>query len=153
MIGFVGHSQVVTTNNCTTLKIKKSPVPTRAVDYCNYNKRSLQRLLARRCFVTNLIWLTLHSWILQYWRMHRLRTKQRSRPPRVPFCSSWMRCVGNICSFPNNGLVLSVYNFQCPYPWKACFEIISFPGINLSLATRLHIRFLEAAHMSQYCGV
>jgi hypothetical protein len=52
--------------------------------------------------------------------------------------------------FPSNGLVSNVYNFQCSYPWKACFVIIWFPGINSSVATRLRISFLETAHVSHY---
>jgi hypothetical protein len=46
MIGFIELSQVVTTNNCNTK------------DYCNYStQNSLQRLLASRCLVKNLVWL------------------------------------------------------------------------------------------------
>jgi hypothetical protein len=44
---------------------------------------------------------------------------------------------------------LSVCNFQFAYPWKPCFVINWFPGINLSVAMYLPIRFLETAHMSQ----
>jgi hypothetical protein len=53
-------------------------------------------------------------------------------------------------SFQSNGLVLCVYNFQCLYSWKPCFEISWFPGNNLSVTTCLPIRFLETAHISHY---
>jgi hypothetical protein len=81
-------------------------------------------------------------------------TNAWSPPPRVPFCSSIMRRVGNRVFIPKQSFAfLSVYNFQCPYPWKACFEISWFPGINLSVATCLPIRFLETAYMSQYVHI
>jgi hypothetical protein len=44
---------------------------------------------------------------------------------------------------------LNVYNFQFPYPWKPCFVLSWFPGMNLSVATFAH-SYLEAAHVSQY---
>jgi hypothetical protein len=45
---------------------------------------------------------------------------------------------------------LSVYNFQCPYPWKLCSVITWFPKNNLSVAVCLPILFLDTTHISQY---
>jgi hypothetical protein len=43
--------------------------------------------------------------------------------------------------------------FPVSIPWKACFKISWCPGINLSVATCLPIRFLETAYMSQYIHI
>jgi hypothetical protein len=75
----------------------------------------------------------------------------KSPPARVPLLFS-------VNAFSRNPYVnsqatvgfLSVYSFQFPYPWKPCFVISWFPGISLSVATCLPIRFLVTTHMSQY---
>jgi hypothetical protein len=60
-------------------------------------------------------------------------------------------CYGNYVLIPKQRFGFpSVYNFQFPYPWKPSFVIRWFPGINLSVATYLPVRFLETAHTSQY---
>jgi hypothetical protein len=126
----------------------------------------------------NLIWLTLHYWIafwillqMNLWLLSESESLSESleftnalpfitawEPKRdhhfqgfCYYCSSWMCCLGNhvLISKQRFGF-LSVYNFQCLYPWKLCFVISWFPGISLSMATCLPIHFLEMAHMSQY---
>jgi hypothetical protein len=62
-----------------------------------------------------------------------------------------MRCLRIHVLIPKQWFgFLSVSNFQIPYPWKQCFVISWFPGINLSKATCLPIRFLQMAHMPQH---
>jgi hypothetical protein len=68
MIGFIGHAQVAATDNYNTPIALHILMITVTVTH----KISLQRLLTSRCSVANLVWITLHSWILQYWRMHCL---------------------------------------------------------------------------------
>jgi hypothetical protein len=53
---FIEHLQVVSTNNYNTLRITVTIT----------QNKNLQSLFATRCLVTNLMWLTLHSWILNY---------------------------------------------------------------------------------------
>jgi hypothetical protein len=68
-----------------------------------------------------------------------------------PYCSSWMRRLGNHVLIPKQRFsFLCVYNFQFSYPWKPYSVTSLFPGINLSVATCFPILFLETADMSQY---
>jgi hypothetical protein len=97
----------------------------------------------------NDLWLTrMNQWTPFY---NCERTEYKSPPSRAPllFFMNPLSRKSCVNSKQRSGF-LSVYNFQFPYPWKPCFIISWFAGINLSVATFLPIRFLETPLLSQY---
>jgi hypothetical protein len=133
---FIGHSQVVTTNNYTTLR------------FCNYNilNKIFNVCLLTLCLVMNLIWLPLQLlncllnsltnesltpvwiWISEiqectaFYNCHAAEIEVT-----MSYSSSVLLCYsGNHVLIPKQRFsFLSVYDFQFPYPWKPCF-VISF---------------------------
>jgi hypothetical protein len=114
---FIGHSQIVTTNNYNTLKITVTIT----------HKIKSSESAASRCLVTNIIWIFNYwtaFWILllmNLWlnlitnELLFITVTDPNRNHRLQdfhYCSSWMCCLGNHVSIPKQRFgFLSVCNF------------------------------------------